>query len=638
MSTKTVHLKTRILATLLIPVIGLSLLSGQAVLHQRQQASQASALVIYLNLAVRTGNALHETQKERGLTSVFLNSKGASSKSELETQRGVTDAALTEFTTYRDAHMSDLPDNTQKSLKDVVSALTELESKRSAVTAQTIDTASAIAWYTNVNSAFLNGAGLLAADTPSAELQRQATSYVALLNAKENVGIERARLAVVFTNDRFATGQLRAVASATAAQQSFFSIFASTADATTLAAYNEAMKDPDVAVVAGMEKTAFDKSETGKFGVDSKAWFTAVTHKIDLLAEVEHGQGKRLISASETTKSDAVKALAIQAVFSLLVITVSTALGWRIARRVANQVSESARNLRKSSDRLAEVGMTLGASAEETAAQAQVVTSAGEHVSMNVSTVAAAVEEMSASIGEIAQNTSEAAMAASQAVTTVASTNQTIGQLGESSTEIGKVLDVITSIAEQTNLLALNATIEAARAGDQGKGFAVVANEVKELAKETARATEEIASRISAIQSDTQGAVDAMNEIGAVVDRINDIQTTIGGAVEEQTAAVGEISRNITAAALGSTEIAHNISSVAIAASETSAGAQSAQQAGNELANLAQQLQQIVEGGAATESPRFGAALTSGFRGVPRDRFGADRDERTATHQDEYAS
>jgi methyl-accepting chemotaxis protein len=637
--TASVHLKTRILSTLLIPVVGLTLLSGQAVLNQHDRQTQAGALVTYLNLAVRTGNVLQETQKERGLTSIFLNAKGASSKAELETQRGNTDKALAEYVSYRDAHKGDLPAGTQKSLDAASELLANLAKTRQSVSGLSIDTASAIAWYTSTNSSLLTSAGLLAADSPSASLQRQATSYVALLNAKENVGLERARLAVVFSNDRFAAGQLQGVASATAAQKSFFAVFATTADAKTLADYDEAMKNADVATVATMEKTAFDKADAGKFGVDSKQWFAAITHKIDLLAQVEHGQGSRLISSAENTRTDALKALILQSLFSLLAIIISTALGWMIARRVANQVSESARNLRRSSNELASVGVSLGASAEETATQARVVTVAGEHVSTSVNTVAAAVEEMSASIGEIAQSTAEAATAASEAVVTVASTNQTVGQLGESSLEIGKVLDVITSIAEQTNLLALNATIEAARAGDQGKGFAVVANEVKELAKETARATEEIATRITAIQSDTQGAVEAINEIGAVVNRINDIQTTIAGAVEEQSAAVGEIARGIAEAADGSTEIASNISSVAIAAEETSAGAQSAQRAGNDLAELARQLQQIVEGGALAGSTDVDAYQPR-VRGAFRERFGAGHGhgEADSVDRNEYVS
>ncbi len=173
------------------------------------------------------------------------------------------------------------------------------------------------------------------------------------------------------------------------------------------------------------------------------------------------------------------------------------------------------------------------------------------------------------------------------------STNATISKLGESSTEIGNVVKVITSIAEQTNLLALNATIEAARAGEAGKGFAVVANEVKELAQETARATEDISRRVEAIQADTAGAVAAIGEISEVIARINDFQVTIASAVEEQTATTNEMNRSVTEAATGSTEIASNITGVARAAATTTEGVGQSQQTAAELARLSNQLEEL---------------------------------------------
>jgi|KBSSwiStaDraftv2_1062776.scaffolds.fasta_scaffold00997_19 methyl-accepting chemotaxis protein len=247
-----------------------------------------------------------------------------------------------------------------------------------------------------------------------------------------------------------------------------------------------------------------------------------------------------------------------------------------------------------SSEELNVVSGQLGGTAEETAAQSNVVSAAAEQVSRNIQTVATGAEEMSASIREIAKNTADASRVAANAVQVAETTNQTIGKLGESSAEIGKVIKVITSIAEQTNLLALNATIEAARAGEAGKGFAVVANEVKELAKETAKATEDIGRKIAAIQEDAHGSVAAIREIGSIIAQINDIQTTIASAVEEQTATTAEIGRNVTEAAKGSAEIAQNIAGVAQAAQGTSSGATQTQASAGELARMAAELQRLV--------------------------------------------
>src|SRR5437667_84633 len=191
--------------------------------------------------------------------------------------------------------------------------------------------------------------------------------------------------------------------------------------------------------------------------------------------------------------------------------------------------------------------------------------------------------------------TIEAARVAGEAVKTAEATNATVGKLGESSAEIGKVIKVITSIAQQTNLLALNATIEAARAGEAGKGFAVVANEVKELAKQTAKATEDLSQKITAIQEDTKGAVEAIGAITGVISQINDISGTIATAVEEQSATTNEMSRNVTEAAKGSGEITHNITGVAQAANNTSARVAEAQKATEQLAQMSTQLRQLVE-------------------------------------------
>jgi methyl-accepting chemotaxis protein len=265
-------------------------------------------------------------------------------------------------------------------------------------------------------------------------------------------------------------------------------------------------------------------------------------------------------------------------------------------RQTVATIDGSASSLSAASEQLSGVAVRIAASAEETSAQAQTVSAAAEQISRSVETVSAGSEEMGASIREISQNAAEAARVATEAVAITATTSATMGKLGESSAEIGNVIKVITSIAEQTNLLALNATIEAARAGEAGKGFAVVASEVKDLAQETARATEDISRRIQAIQGDTTGAVAAMEQISQVIDRISEFQTTIASAVEEQTATTAEMNRSVGEAASGTGEIAQNITGVAEAARLTSEGVTQSQQATGELARMSHGLQTLVGG------------------------------------------
>jgi len=263
-------------------------------------------------------------------------------------------------------------------------------------------------------------------------------------------------------------------------------------------------------------------------------------------------------------------------------------------RSAIQQIGVNSSALVQAAEELNKVSQQMSASADETATQANVVSAASEQVAGNVQTVATGADEMGASIKEIAKNTADATRVATTAVKSAEATNETIGKLGQSSAEIGQVIKVITSIAQQTNLLALNATIEAARAGEAGKGFAVVANEVKELAKETAKATEDISRKIEAIQTDTKGAVAAIGQIGSVIVQINDIQNTIASAVEEQSATTNEISRNLSEAAHGSSEITKNITGVAEAARSTTAGANDTQKSAQALERMAAELQGLI--------------------------------------------
>jgi len=259
-------------------------------------------------------------------------------------------------------------------------------------------------------------------------------------------------------------------------------------------------------------------------------------------------------------------------------------------RATIRHMEAAAVALAGASDELGGVSQQMGGNADSTSQKAQSAAAAADQMSLSMQAVASSTEEMTASVRDVARNAAEAARVATDAVQVAASTHVIVTKLSDSSVEIGDVIKVINSIAEQTNLLALNATIEAARAGDAGKGFAVVAHEVKELAKATAKATEDIEKKIATIQDDARGAVDSINKISTIIAQVNDIQSSIARTVHEQASTTGNIGRNVSEAARSTSDIAQNISSVAAAAQGTASGAQQTQSSASRLSRMATDL------------------------------------------------
>ena len=265
-----------------------------------------------------------------------------------------------------------------------------------------------------------------------------------------------------------------------------------------------------------------------------------------------------------------------------------------VLRTMVDKLRGSSARLATAAGELESVSTSMSSSASQTSVEATSASSASGEVSANIADVATAIEEITSSIRHVADNATEASTVAGQAVEVASASSQTIGKLGESSQEIGNVIKVINSIAEQTNLLALNATIEAARAGTAGKGFAVVANEVKELATQTSGATEEISSRIQAIQDDTVAAIEANGQISETIDRISQISTMIASEVREQAVTTNEIGRNVEQAAVGAQHIASSVYDVASAADSTRKSTEDTASSAAELLSMADELTQLV--------------------------------------------
>lgn len=264
-------------------------------------------------------------------------------------------------------------------------------------------------------------------------------------------------------------------------------------------------------------------------------------------------------------------------------------------KKMIVSVQETATALSAASSELTATATQMSSTATRTNQESQSAAAAAEEVAVGVQTVATNMEEMVASIKEIARSANESSMMAKTTLSRANDTNKTIAKLGASSQEIGDVIKVISSIAQQTNLLALNATIEAARAGEAGRGFAVVANEVKELAKQTAKATSDITNKIGAIQSDTSSAVEAIGGISEAVEKLNGISGVIAAAVEEQTATTNEVSRVVVESKKGVESIAATIKMVSMAASESTTASNQTLTASQDLSGLAERLTALIK-------------------------------------------
>jgi hypothetical protein len=374
----------------------------------------------------------------------------------------------------------------------------------------------------------------------------------------------------------------------------------------------------------GRNFSAADKALKGQDRPASEA--------IDKLA-ADLDEGVKQAVRSQNDSVDFVKRLMLMAGLPLVVlIGFLLTVSLRSISRLTSSIAVSATTLSASSGRLGESSDVLSANANETRDEAASASGMSSQVSANVQAVAAAVEEMTASISDISSNASIATSVANEASARAESANSAVAELGIASEQIGKVVEVINSIAEQTNLLALNATIEAARAGDAGKGFAVVANEVKELAKETSQATDEIGALVSGIQNKTGGVVDTIAEIARVIDQVNDLQTSIASAVEQQSVVASEIGSNVNEAARGVQTIVDSVDAVAGLARVTSDVAGQTRGSVSEIQTVINSLEQLVHvrQAAGTQSA---TPVVVGSRG-PGDRFRTERSlhEREAEH------
>lgn len=636
----------------------------------RQEMAQLGPLVESVG---KLSRLVHELQRERGMSSAFLNSKGAQMRAELPDQRKRTDAErVTAIAALPSLEEAALP-GMRGALSDVKESIGLLDQRRREIDDLSIAPPAAVEYLTGTIARLLSVINSISKLSEQDEVSKSITAYAGLIEGKERAGQERALVSGGIAAGRFDLPVLARAIGLAAAQDAYFASFMASAPAAGRDLFKRVHAGPVVEKVTGMRKVVLDGGLTGDFkGLDTKSWFDAATARIDVLKSVEDGYIADLGALTAQKQAQASRALAILGVLITIGLCAGLAVMFAMSRSITTPLGRLGEVMRRLSEGDATVmvegvnrgdeigamaraadffranlirnneltakevdavnertaratriaGLTnrfaadasvalaamamasselqttatsMSANAEETSQQAITVAAATEEASTNVQTVAVATEELTSSVAEISRQVVQSTRIAQKAVEAAGHSRKTVQSLSSAVQRIGDVVKLINEIASQTNLLALNATIEAARAGEAGRGFAVVASEVKSLAGQTAKATDEIAMQIAAIQETSEGVVHTIGAVGNTIGEISEIAASIAGAVEEQSAATQEIARNVQQAARGTREISGNIAGVTSAASDTGAAANEVLSASAHVAEQSQAMRRQIE-------------------------------------------
>lgn len=577
---KNIGLKTKMFLMLLFPLGGMIYFSVGRVISENEISNEMGSLQEAIELSKYIGDYIHESQKERGFTAGFLKSNGEKFSSELTSQRNIANEKKSALNSFLEGFDSKAyGDELTRSLQNALAALSQLEGKRSAVSAFSIEAKPAIGYYTDMHSDFLATIGVIAKSSSDAKLTTQLNAYANFLLGKERAGIERAVLTGAFASDQFGTGGFEKFIKLVSEQDAYYGSFLTNATSGQTALYNEKMGDGAVRKVEEMRDSARIHSVEGAFGVDAGDWFSTITMKIDLLKEVEKKISEDLLEQAEVTMSEAYGSYFLSLIISILVFVIALLITIPVAVVMVGQIkllntsldavaqgdltveiddygrdefSSALKSLKIMVEKLKEVISKVVESATNISEAGVEMSDSSQQMSEGATEQASAAEEISSSMEEmvanIQQNTDNAKQTekiAESASGEIQDGSNAVNETVDSMRTIANKISIIGEISRQTNLLALNAAVEAARAGEHGKGFAVVAAEVRKLAERSQIAATEI-DELSATSVDVaQKSGSLLKEIVPNIQKTADLVQEITAASVEQNTGADQINNAI---------------------------------------------------------------------------------------------
>ncbi len=602
----------KLLIMLVVPVMTLAIFAGKSIYDRMEVVEEMEELEHLTEVALAASQTVHELQKERGLTAGYLASGGDSFASELIAQRAATDKTFEEFEHHAGhIHLDEQPQAYRDSYKQATALLSELSSRRDAVSNQSVETDEAIAYYSSVNNHLIGMVAGVAAGVTDAEIASRFSSYVALMLEKEYAGIERATLNAAFVADEFTSPEhYRKFVDVVAKQEAYGELFAMTSSAADKEMVTNALQGQTIDDHRRMRQVALDRAETGGFGVEPSKWFRTATARIDLLHAGEVELTESITEMAIELRSWAQIMLYGYAGIALVAILLAVGFAQLIARSISRSLTDTAESAQEIAQQIVATATQQSASASETATSVSQTSSAVDELRQT--------SEVASDRATEVRNKSERSVVASdeafKAITAgmeamnrireeVEGIASNILELSEKNIQIGEIVESVNAIAEQSNLLAVNASIEAAQAGEHGKGFSVVASEVKALAGQSKEATAQIRSILSEIQKSSNAAVmvteqgtKRVEESSGLIEELGQTLRQLGETIEESMEAAQQIAATADQQLKGIEEITVAITNIEEATRENAAGTSQLEEASRQVEAMSQQLAVLVNG------------------------------------------